>query len=1501
MRLQKTIRRLTAWLLSAVMMLGSMPLALAEDVTTPDEADACPHENTKTEYTRFNARDYQDSGDGIHHTFLYDKETIVTCLSCSSVVSQTTGTGLNGYGEHEGDPCSLCGYSTGCQHENAVVTTEERTTQCELDPNNPEKQDEIHIRYYDVYEVTTCPDCGYTSEVEVGSGYGPQEHVGNPCSLCGYSTGCQHENAVVSTGTRTTQCELDPNNPEKQDEIHIRYYDVYEVTTCPDCGYTSEVKVGSGYEPQEHVGDPCSLCGYALNTPSPEETPSPDVTTVPEPLPTTCPHSSWHTETEDTGIGFEWVDASTDRYVCTRVEKKICDLCSEMFERTETPYQDEPEAHIWNTSGQCRKCFGMNPCEHTSAYIVYFEKNVQYMPNEGGTHTRTFDRMAQQKCPDCGMEWEAELDAAGQTATEEHSYGSDGLCQYCRAASTDCAHANVSVYEYQVNHQYSADDNSTHTVTYDVMRTSTCRDCGLSLGEEKVITGKTRTERHSWSSDGVCYDCNARNSCEHARMMSDDHDSIESWTDNGDGTHTVTYTLMRQNHCPDCDMWFASETVASGLTRKESHSWSAEGLCYQCQAENDCEHRNVEINEYRRHISSSDNGDGTHTTTYNVEREKHCFDCGQYYASEVIAAGQTCVENHSDTGFTGDNRCAGCGAENRCAHERTEAFIQQDNAVYTDNGDGTHTVTYDKGTQTHCLDCGFWFDTVYTEKGLQRTEKHSWNEQGVCWACNAKNACTHEYTETIECSRNWEYRDNGDGKTHTMTYEKGTRTHCLDCGAYYGEVWEGAIATETVNHNWNSEGFCWDCNAKNACTHEHTRTEYGIEGKQSAKDNGDGTHLLTYSVGNQTHCEDCGWYDEVVWTENGLTRTENHGWTPEGTCWACNAVNPCTHENRRVETVVGGEITYTDNENGTHTMRFDQGQQEFCRSCHQPLSDVEWTELGATRIENHEWDENGSCRACGAVNTCPHENTQVSTYEVASSYKDNNDGTHTETYDTVKVVHCRDCYSNVSRETLETGLTRTVKHSWDNEGICWGCGAKNTCAHANRETEESGRDYVYEDNGDNTHKVTFERGTREHCLDCGQWFEMVWTGETVTEYKPHNWEDEGICWHCGAKNTCPHEHVEENDHWRFDDDTVITDNGDGKTHTITAMTMIDRVCRDCGQWLGEEENGVKTWSDIHEYVEGGTRCDYCEFVNTCTHPSMAPEELWYDVVWTDNGDGKTHTTSYALWTVDTCPDCGWMNWDTETYVKDCTEVQEHWFEDGYCTDCFADAPEETPAPEETQTPEPVKTATPAPAQTAAPSGGNGGGNGGTTNAARPDADIDFIATPEPVATAAPEMVSTLLDTVAQAETEGSEVSVEVVGAQEVFSETEYEQLKTLPAQEQMLVTLASIGLEDVVQSALTSMDMTLSAEAETLTAQVTERFAAMGEEERAQVEEKLTQLFPKTEVTVGGVTYEYFVVDLEITVDGKVRVERYGFRYDEELGQWVFEKLDLVDMYVQTA
>lgn len=142
--------------------------------------------------------------------------------------------------------------------------------------------------------------------------------------------------------------------------------------------------------------------------------------------------------------------------------------------------------------------------------------------------------------------------------------------------------------------------------------------------------------------------------------------------------------------------------------------------------------------------------------------------------------------------------------------------------------------------------------------------------------------------------------------------------------------------------------------------------------------------------------------------------------------------------------------------------------------------------------------------------------------------------------------------------------------------------------------------------------------------------------------------------------------------------------------------------------------------------------------------------------------------------------------------------------------------------------------------------------------------IGTTPVPDPVEAPAPQPVSVLMDTLAQAENEGSEVTIEVVGAREVLNESEYAQLQTLPAQEQMLVTLASIGLQDVVESALAAMNMTFSEEAASLTAQVSERFAAMNAQERTQLEETLTEYFPKAKVTVGGVTREYFVVDLVI-------------------------------------
>ena len=662
------------------------------------------------------------------------------------------------------------------------------------------------------------------------------------------------------------------------------------------------------------------------------------------------------------------------------------------------------------------------------------------------------------------------------------------------------------------------------------------------------------------------------------------------------------------------------------------------------------------------------------------------------------------------------------------------------------------------------------------------------------------------------------------------------------------------------------------------CLHETTVMDYQKINYRDYEDHGDGTHAYVYDFVTTELCQAC--YQTIDQTTDiGLVGYEEHEGDP---CSKCGWTAPCQHSNAVVTTEE--RTTYCDldpnnpeKQNEIHIRHFDTYEVTTCPDCDY-VSEVKVG--GGKEPEEHDGDP---CSQCGWTYVCPHANVETITYDRSVSGTDNGDGTHTEIYDTVRQQHCKDCDMWMEEEVLSSGLTRTQNHNWDSEGICWVCGAKNICTHENLRTLTYERSVSGTDNGDGTHTEIYDTVRQQHCEDCDMWTEEEVLSSGLTRTQKHSWDSEGICWVCDAKNTCTHQRVVETDGWRYDT-AVFKDNGDGKTHTITAMTTIERVCGACDAWLSDEDTGVKTWSEYHQYTEDGGACEYCGYVNTCSHPTLEDRDIWHSVEWTDNGDGKTHTASYELWTVKMCPTCGWFNWDTETFVKNSTTVEEHWFKNGYCTECLAD--------------EPAATATPAPVKTPAPSGGNSGNGGGTT-VKQPEADVEFVATPEPEATAAPEMVSTLLDTIAQAEAEGSEVTVEVVGAQEVFSETEYEQLKTLPAQEQMLVTLASIGLEDVVQSALASMNVTLSEEAEALTAQVAERFAAMGEEERAQVEEKLAQLFPKTQVTVGEKTYEYFVIDLQITVDGMVRVERYGFRYDEELGQWVFEKLDLIDMYVE--
>lgn len=118
------------------------------------------------------------------------------------------------------------------------------------------------------------------------------------------------------------------------------------------------------------------------------------------------------------------------------------------------------------------------------------------------------------------------------------------------------------------------------------------------------------------------------------------------------------------------------------------------------------------------------------------------------------------------------------------------------------------------------------------------------------------------------------------------------------------------------------------------------------------------------------------------------------------------------------------------------------------------------------------------------------------------------------------------------------------------------------------------------------------------------------------------------------------------------------------------------------------------------------------------------------------------------------------------------------------------------------------------------------------------------------------------------------------------------ELKALSAQEQVLVTFKSAGLDEVVEAAMSAMKVRLSGEAESLMDKVDARMGTMTAGERTAYEDRLAEYFPVTERIIAGARVRTFTIDMRVVVDGYARVERYQFYLDEN-GEWIFERVDL--------
>ena len=260
--------------------------------------------------------------------------------------------------------------------------------------------------------------------------------------------------------------------------------------------------------------------------------------------------------------------------------------------------------------------------------------------------------------------------------------------------------------------------------------------------------------------------------------------------------------------------------------------------------------------------------------------------------------------------------------------------------------------------------------------------------------------------------------------------------------------------------------------------------------------------------------------------------------------------------------------------------------------------------------------------------------------------------------------------------------------------------------------------------------------------------------------------------------------------------------------------------------------------------------DRCEHENATI--TVTKENVKYKSV-----DSRSHIVGYDEVTTIDCPDCGG---DVVTVYKQYSEA--HTMKDGVCELCGykqSKAPAKTSKPTAT----PAATATPTPEPTAEPT-----------------------ATPVPQM---PEMARMLLDALTLVQFEGEDVTVEIVGARQMFTQDEFAALCELPVHEQLLLTLSAAGMADVAESAIAALDEEFSEEAQKLDAQIVERMLNLTEEEQEALNETLDTYFPLGEVEEDGVSYPLFTIELLISVDGEARVQRYSFIKGED-DEWNFHE-----------
>lgn len=883
-----------------------------------------------------------------------------------------------------------------------------------------------------------------------------------------------------------------------------------------------------------------------------------------------------------------------------------------------------------------------------------------------------------------------------------------------------------------------------------------------------------------------------------------------------------------------------------------------------------------------------------HTVTCKSLYVRSC-NCGESYEELFVDEDAVIYEPHDEDGE--DGACSKCG------------YVSVDYE--------TCSHAYANGTCGNCTLCGEEYHDF--DGCVCKYCSHESHDIGENCICNNCSKTIHDSwavrTVTVYTDATYEQLNND---SHIVKGNAKIVTMCTNCQTVIKEELEiGAVEDGIEDHT--DYDSCEKCGFVRSdeevdpetCVHANVEVFKECEGPLYAVDN-----RYEYWKGDiyeYRWCKDCeADLDPVLIEANGIFKKEHSMRSFDSKddleCGNCGFKASCLHDGE-FET-----ITYTQNgvcvkvDAQNHLFKGQVCEMRVCAECgwestefkytygevelKHTFSDGMCTECGAEAPDaeacEHEYEE-GVCVSCGTA--CPHDNVGDDTYDPVGeeySYEMIDGAYHWKVGVPVRRISCHDCWTILEQEELKEARIRNghVFYDWETEE------ESNTCAYCG-----------YTKSAECKHEETVGK--------------KIWLDVDYFEVEPQFVKS------------------------------------DAQGHHFLVAKMQDIYCADCNEYLGYEQLDTVEYVEPHNIEPGDTECICYSIYNeeqdehtdityeiACDHKNKQTIKQSYveAAEYANSNDGgmwwgvfySLNETQHILYTAitykDYCPDCG-------VYIDryDLTEphgsyTADHEFEDDYCVYCnykkeVKPTATATPAPTATATPEPTATATPEPTATATP------------EPTMPAASDDPVVKPTPTATTKPtvkptampavsdepmaettpepvfvevsetevvsgvkiedeiEIAETVIAIAESLEAEGEQVSMEIMNIEKVITVEEKAVLDTLTMKEQLLTFLSVIGFEDQVNDSLVATGEALSEEAMQLKQTILERVNTLDEAARTEFEKTLMESFPQETVVIDGQEYTFFVLEIEVRRGETVRIERYGFRNEDD--EWILTKLEI--------